>query len=147
LCSAGTGTWGSSTTLLLIGRPTFRGLSSLLQENRQREVAVLDHRFSDGHFFHFLVAGDVIHQIEHQFLDDHPQAACAYLSHKRLACDGTSRLVAEGDFNALEVEELGILLQDCVSGLGKDFDQGCFIKLVKDSHDWEPAVEFGNKTI
>jgi hypothetical protein len=73
-----------------------RGLSSFLRENPQREVAVLDHRFGDGNFLHFLVARDVIHQIEHQFLDDHPRAACAYLSHKGITRDGTSRLVAEG---------------------------------------------------
>jgi hypothetical protein len=66
---------------------------------------------------HFLVARDVIHQIERQFLDDHPQAACAYLSHKRVTRDGTSRLVAEGDLHILEVEELGVLLQERVSGL------------------------------
>ena len=63
----------------------------------------------------FLVAGDVVHEVEHEFFKDHAQAACADLAVEGFAGDFAGGVVGPGDLDAFVVEEFGVLLEDRVA--------------------------------
>ena len=46
-------------------------LAGFFEQNGNGNVAILDHLFGDEEFLDLFVAGDVVHDIEHEFFEDH----------------------------------------------------------------------------
>src|ERR1017187_6796038 len=82
------------------------------------------HLFGDLELAYFLVGWQVVHQIQHQVFENHPQATRAHLALHGQFGDGFNGVVAEPEAHVLEFEQLLILLDDGVLGPGQDLDQG-----------------------
>ena len=89
----------------------------------------------------------MVHQVEHQLLEDHAQAARAHLAGHGLAGDGAGRLLRKVQADVFVLEEALVLLEDGVAGLGEDFDQRGFVELVEDAHDGQAADKLGNQAV
>src|ERR1700677_1309449 len=124
-----------------------RPLACLLQQHRQRKAVLLHHLRSDGKLFDLLIARDVIHEVEHQLLKDHPQTARADLPLENLASDLPRSLIRKCHLHALEVEQLCVLLQDCIAWLGQNLNQRSLIQLVQNSEHRKSSDKLRNESI
>src|SRR5665213_1932798 len=55
--------------------------------------------------------------------------------------------VGEDDLDALVVEQLGVLLEDGVAGLGEDFDERGFVQFVENAEHRKASDELGNEAV
>src|SRR4051812_21786417 len=62
----------------------------------------------DGDFANFFLIGDLIHQVEHQVLDDHAEAARADLALERRLRNRFERIVGEAQLHVLVLEQLHV---------------------------------------
>ena len=99
------------------------------------------------HFAHFLLAGSVVHQVEHQLLDDHPQAARADLALQRRLGDRLERVVGEPQLDVLVLEQLLVLTRDGVARLRQDLDERRLVELVQRADDRQAADELGDEPV
>src|SRR3989442_8297974 len=121
--------WGKTTTSRsgTISRVSYtsKGVSNPLSSFLdQGDGLVLrhDHFARDGHLADFLLVRHLIHEIEHQILDDHPQAARADLALERRFRDRVERIVGEAKLDVLVLEQLHVLPRDRVARLGEDLN-------------------------
>ena len=77
----------------------------------------------------------MIHEVQHEFFEDHAQAAGSDFADHGLLGDGLERVVAEFEAHVLEFEEALILLDDRVLGARQDFDQGEFVEVFEHPND------------
>src|ERR1700745_2495976 len=59
-------------------------LAGFFEHHRQSNVPVANHLFGDDQLLDLLVARHVVHQVQHQLLEDHAQATRAHLALQRL---------------------------------------------------------------
>ncbi len=114
-------------------------------EQRYGEIALLHHLGGDLQLLDFLVAGQVIHQVQHQFFEDHAQAACAYLAIQRFDCNSFGGIRRKFQLNAFVLKQPLILLENRITRLGEDLDQRGFVELIEQSQNRQTADEFGYK--
>ena len=121
-------------------------LAGLLKQ-AQRQIAALDHILGDFQIAHLLVAGQVIHQIEHEFFEDHAQAARSNLTSQGFTGNRSDGVRRKVQANVLEFKQALILLYDCVARLGQDFNESSFVELIENAHNRQTADKLGNQAI
>src|SRR6266571_441125 len=121
-------------------------LTDLLDEGDG--LLAVEHDLPGHHaLLHLLHRGQVVHQVEHQVLDDHPQAARPDLPDDGEVGDGLQRVVREAQLDVLVVEHPLVLPDDRVLGLGQDLDEGGLVEVVEGADDGQPAHELGDQPV
>src|SRR5579863_226199 len=105
-------------------------------------AALFHHLARNLKLFQFLLARQVEHEVEHQFFQNHAQAAGAHLARHGLAGNGAQRFIAELQANVFELEQALVLLDDGIFGAREDLDQREFIEIFEHTDDWQAADEF-----
>src|SRR3954464_2301528 len=86
-------------------------LSCFLNQ-RDRLFLGLHHLAGDHAFADLLLAREVVHQVEHEVLDDHPQAARANFARECRFGDRLEGIVGEAELHVLVLEQLLVLTRD-----------------------------------
>src|SRR5262245_60646505 len=121
-------------------------LSGLFDE---RDRLVLRHHdlTRDRDLAYFLLVWHLIHEIQHQVFDDHPQPARADFALERRFRDGLERIVGEAELDVLVLEQLHVLTRDRVARLRQDLDERGLVELVQRAHHRQPTDELGNQPV
>src|SRR5579859_647139 len=85
----------------------------------------------------------MVHQVEHQFFQNHAQAARAHFAGQGLTGDGMQGVFGEFKPDVLKFKQALILLGNGVLGPDKDFDQCGFIQVVQDTDDRQTSHKLG----
>src|SRR5215831_7238918 len=101
-----------------------------------------DHALAD-----LLLARQRVHEVEHQVLDDHPEAARADLPRQRQLRDRLERVVGELELDVLVLEQFLVLTRDRVPRLREDLDQGRLVEFMQRADDGEAPDEFGDEAV
>src|SRR5262249_1264526 len=112
--------------------------------HRERDITFFHHLARDFEFLYLLLARQVVHQVEHQFFEDHAQSASAHLAGHGLLGDGAGGFIAEFQPHVLKFEQPLVLLDDRVLWPRQDLNQRVFVEILEQSNDWQPAHEFRN---
>ena len=88
----------------------------------------------------------MIHQVEHQFFENHAQAASPDLTMECLAGDGANRFRAEAQPHIFILEHALILLHNRVPRLDEYLHQRSLVQFIQNSNDWQTADKFRNQT-
>src|SRR5262245_46991272 len=145
-----TGRWGGSRRL------PFRSLSgsgirdpgsACLLDQGNRLVLCFDDLAGDDHLAELLLAGYRVHEVEHQVLDDHPEAAGADLPGERRLRNRLERVIGEAELHVLVLEQLLVLTRDRVPRLRQDLHERGLVELVKRADDRQTADKFGDETV
>src|SRR5690349_12834433 len=88
---------------------------------------------------------DVVHHVEEDLLDDRAQAACSGAALERRLGDRVDRVVGELELDAVEVEELLVLLDEGVARLGEDLDERLAVELAHAGDEREAPDELGDQ--
>src|SRR5437867_3890115 len=120
--------------------PLASALACLLDQ-RNRLFLAHDDLAGDDALADLLLARQRVHQIEHEVLDDHPQAARADLARQRLLRDRLERVVRELQLHVLVLEQLLVLTRDRVARLREDLHERRLVELVERADDGEAADE------
>src|SRR5438270_13754606 len=75
-----------------------------------------------------LAGGQLVHDVEQHLLHDGPQAARAGAAQVALVGDGLERALVEVELDAVELEELLVLLEERVLRLGEDVDERLLVE-------------------
>ena len=115
----------------------------------ERDRLVLRHHdfARDRDLAHLLLVRHLIHQVEHQVFDDHPQAARADLALERRLGDRFERIVGEAQLDVLVLEQLHVLTRDRVARLRQDLDERRLVELVQRADDRQAADELGDQAV
>ncbi len=89
------------------------------------------HLLGDQKLANFLVRGEIVHQVEHQILKDHPKTPRAHFAVHGECRNGFERVVVKLQSNIFELEQLLILADDGVLGLAEDLDQRFFAEILE----------------
>src|SRR5436190_10713377 len=116
-------------------------------DQRNRLLFVRHDLAGDDALPDLLLAGQRVHQVEHQVLDDHPQDARADLARQGELRDRLERVVRELELHVLVLEQLLVLTRNRVPRLRENLDQGRAVELVERADDGEAADEFGNQAV
>ena len=127
------------------GNPRCRTSYPAFSIDGEVHVAVLHHVRGDLELLHSLLAGQVVHQVEHQLFQNHAQAARAHLAVHRFARDAAQRVIGEAQLHVLKLEQPLILLDDRILRLGQDLDQRVFVQIVQHANHGQAADELGNQ--
>src|SRR6266545_6582833 len=135
-----------------IGRVSYSSIESLkvlagLFDQGDRLFLAHDDLAGDDALPDLLLTGQRVHQVEHELLDDHAQAARANFARQRLFRDRFERVVRELQLHVLVLEQLLVLTRDRVARLREDLDEGGLIQLVERPDDGEAADELGDQTV
>src|SRR5216684_3866701 len=115
-------------------------------DHGQRDVPLLHHLASHFKFFNLLLAGQTIHQFQHEFFQNHAQAAGADFARHGLAGNRPVRVVAELQPHVLEFEQTLVLFHNCVLGARQNLHQRVFVQLLEHSHNWEAPDKLGDQS-
>src|SRR5438477_3573131 len=121
-------------------------LSSFLDQG-DRLVLGEDDFAGDRHLADLLLVRHLIHQVEHQVFDDHPEAACADPPFERRLRDRLERVVGEAELHVLVLEQLHVLPRDRVARLREDLDERRLVELVQRADDRQAADELGDEPV
>src|ERR1700716_1356507 len=128
---------------------SFSRLWSLLAccffDHGQRDVSFLHHLAGHFKFLNFLLAGQTIHQFEHEFFQNHAQAAGADFARHRLPGNRTVGIVAELQPDILKLEQALVLLHDRVLGARQNFHKRVFVQLLEHSHHRQAPDKLGDQ--
>ena len=115
----------------------------------QRDRLVLGHHdfARDRDLADLLLVRHLIHQVEHQVFDDHPQAARADLALERRFGDRFEGIVGEAELDVLVLEQLHVLARDGVARLREDLDERRLVELVQRADDRQAADELGDQPV
>src|SRR5579862_3948319 len=91
-------------------------------DHGQRDVSLLNHLASHFKFLNLLLTGETIHQLQHEFFENHAQTAGADLASHGLACNRPVGFVAEFEPDILELKQPLVLLHDRVLRTRQNFD-------------------------
>src|SRR3954470_21765685 len=116
-------------------------------DQRNRLVLRQDDFAGDRHFADLLLIRHLIHQVEHQVLDDHAQAAGADLALERGFGNRFERVVGEAQLHVLVLEQLHVLARDRIARLRQDLDQRRLVELVQRADDRQAADELRNQAV
>src|SRR5581483_5388797 len=112
----------------------------------ERNIAFLHHVLGYFELFHLLLAGQMVHKIEHQLFQDHAQTARSHFAGLRLASDRTQSLVTELQAHILKFEEALILLHDGILRTGQNVDQRGLVQLFEHTHYRHTTDEFRDES-
>src|SRR5437867_2560416 len=144
------GTMGrvSITSAFSLSRPSTGGgaLAHLLDEG-DGLLPVQDDLAGHHALLHLLHRGQVVHQVEHQVLDDHPQPPGPDLAYDREIGDGLQGIVQEAQLDVLVVEHALVLADDRVLGRGQDLDQRRLVEVVEGAHHVQAPHELGDQAV
>src|SRR5437773_6207599 len=124
-------------------------LRRLLLRFRDEEgpLAVQDDLARDDALLEPLDGRQLVHDLEHDLLQDRPEPARAGPPLERLLRDGRHRVVRELQADLLEVEVLLVLLDDRVLRLPQDADERRLVEVVERRDDGQPADELGDEPV
>src|SRR5882724_6134273 len=106
------------------------------------DVAFFNHFARDFEFLQLLLAGQMVHQVEHQLFQNHAQAAGSDFADHGLPGNGFERFVAELEPNVLELKEPLILFDDRILGTRQNFYQSEFVEFVEHADNGKAAYKF-----
>src|SRR2546426_6174465 len=115
--------------------------------DQHRPLVVQDHLARDDALLEPLDGRQLVHDLEHDFLQDRAQAAGARTPLERLLGDGSHRVVRELEADLLEVEVLMVLLDDRVLRLLEDPHQRRIVEVVQGGDDGQAADELRDETV
>src|SRR6266404_1916576 len=118
---------------------TYKLLLPCLLQNGQRCAPAFHHLTGHHKLFDLLVRRKHIHYIEHQLFENHSQSASADLAFASEASDDNQRVVGESQLDAFVLEELLILLDQCVLRASQYFHHRALIQLVKRAANRKPS--------
>src|SRR6185295_16880249 len=136
-----------------IGRVSYSSIESLkcvlagLFDQGDRLFLAHDDLAGDDALADLLLARERVHQVEHEILDDHAQAARPDLPRQRLLRDRLERVVGELQLHVLVLEQLHVLTRDGVARLREDLNQRRPVELVERADDGEAADELGDEAV
>ena len=122
-------------------------MSSCLFDDGDRLLLRLYHLARDDALPNLLLAGQRVHQVEHDVLDDHAQAARANLPAQRRLGDRLERIVGEAKLDVLVLEQPLVLPGDRVARLREDLDERGLVKLVQRADDRQAADELRDEAV
>src|SRR5215831_7114755 len=96
---------------------------SRLAQNRDGVRVVLDHVSGDDALLDVIVGRDLIHDIEHQILDDDLESPRADVARERFLGDRLDSVVGEAQMDVLELEHRLVLLDQRVLRLLQDLHE------------------------
>src|ERR1700722_6467502 len=106
------------------------------------------HNFARDHdLFDTFQTGKIEHGLEQDAFEDRAQAPRAGLAFDRPAGDRTKRLVGEGQFDVLHLEQTLILLHQRVLRIGEDLLQRSLVEVFERRHDRQTADEFRDQAV
>src|SRR6478735_874553 len=116
-----------------------------LARDEGRGDVVLDDLPGDDHLGDVAPRRDVVHHVEEDLLDDRAQAAGAGAALEGRLGDRVDGVVGELELDAVEVEELLVLLDERVARLGEDLDERLAVELAHAGDERQPADELGDQ--
>src|SRR5690606_36806174 len=119
--------------------------AGLLVINDERVIAVRDRLLADDHLLDALFRGDVVHDVEHRFLEDRAEAARTALAREGLAGNRLQSALGELELHAIHLEQLLELLHQAVLRLGEDVDQRILVELVERRDHGQAPDELGDE--
>ena len=109
-------------------------------------LGVAEHAVAgDLHLADVRIGRDLVHDVRHQIFDDGAQAARARLELDRGAGDLADGGGLEGELDAVQADQLLVLLDERVFGLCEDLDQRRFVQRLQIDHDGHAADELGDE--
>src|SRR6202521_1515134 len=105
----------------------------------QRDVPLLDHLAGHFKFLNFLLAGQTIHQFQHEFFQNHSQAPCANFTRHGLSGNRAGGVVAEFQPHVFKLEQALVLFHDRVFRARQNLDKRVFVQLLEHSHHRQGA--------
>src|SRR5271165_4290757 len=118
-------------------------LTGLLQGHGS--AAFLHHLPRDLKLLQLLLAGQVEHQVKHQFFQNHAQPASPHLAGHSLPRDRAQSLVAELQPHILELKQPLVLLDDGILRPREDLDQRKFVQIFQHADNRQPSDELRNQ--
>src|SRR6266581_1174396 len=115
--------------------------------DQHRPLVVQDHLARDDALLEPLDGRQLVHDLEHDLLQDRPEPARAGPPLERLLRDRRHRVVRELQADLLEVEILLVLPGDRVLRLPEDADQRGLVEVVERRDDRQPADELGDEPV
>ena len=112
----------------------------------QRFAGAGDGFFGNGCFENVVAAGDIVHQVKHQPLEEASESASASALFDRLNGQFVEGVVGELEFNAFHGQQLGVLLCERVLGVRQDRDELRLAQFGEDGHHGQAADELGDET-
>ena len=85
----------------------------------------------------------MIHQIQHQLFQDHPQSARPYLPSHGLSGNGFQSFFTKLQPHILELEQALVLLDNSVFRARQDLDQRKFIQVLQHAYHGQAAHKLG----
>src|SRR5215210_6762410 len=134
-----------SVSRLLWGSPLAGSAGLLVQHDRLHAAChdlLVDHALLD-----VALRGDVVHEVQHELLEDDAQAAGADVPLERLAGDGLERLVGELELDPFELQDGLVLPDQAVLRLVKDAHQRLLVELLERGDDRQPPDELRNQAV
>src|SRR6478609_5251148 len=116
-----------------------------LARDEGRSDVVLDDLPGDDHLGDVAPRRDVVHHVEEELLDDRAQAAGAGAALEGRLGDRVDGVVGELELDAVEVEELLVLLDERVARLGEDLDERLAVELVHAGDQRQATDELGDQ--
>src|SRR5271166_595636 len=113
-------------------------------DHGQRDVPLLHHLAGHFKFLDLLLAGQTIHQFQHEFFQNHAQAAGANFTRHGLACDRSVRVLAEFQPHVLKLEQALVLFHNRVLRTRQNFHQRIFVQLLEHAHHRQAADKLGD---
>src|SRR5204863_8046102 len=115
--------------------------------HEERPLAIQDDLPRDDALLEPLDGRELVHDLEHDFLEDRAEAACARAALEGFLRDRRDRILGELEAHLLEIEVLLVLLDDRVLRLPEDPDQRRLVEVVERRDDREPPDELGNEAV
>src|SRR6478736_6187362 len=116
-----------------------------LTRDEGRGDVVLDDLPGDDHLGDVAPRRHVVHHVEEDLLDDRAQAAGAGATLEGRLGDRVDGVVGELELDAVEVEELLVLLDERVARLGEDLDERLAVELVHAGDQRQATDELGDQ--
>src|SRR6266853_673980 len=120
-------------------------LASCFFDHGQRDVPFLHHLAGHFKFLNFLLAGQTIPHFQHEFFQNHAQAAGANFTRHGLARDRPVGVVAEFQPHVFKLEQALVLFHDCVFRTRQNFDKRVFVQLLEHSHHRQATDKLGDQ--
>src|SRR5580692_896146 len=96
-------------------------------------------------FLYFLLTGQMVHQIEHQFFQNHAQTPRPHLASHGLARNRPESVLAELQANVLKLKQPLILLDDSVLRPSQDFNQRKLVQVLQYANHWQTTDKLRNQ--
>src|SRR5258706_1574715 len=138
--------WASFFRFSILAR--LRGLFPTRLRFDLEEVALaVYHFFGDDVLAALAFVGEAVHQVQHDLFADGAEGAGASVALEGALGNVFQRAGGELDFAAFHAEELLVLLDQRVLGLGEDVDQRADVEGFEGGADGQAAYKFGDHAV